>query len=296
MSNMPHHTAACEQKHPAIGWSWTTQLGCDMEPDGISAQCYSSLIGMDLDEADRHVPHSNRIDNRYLITSTQLTQLLKAVASDYAILQVNGVRQFAYATCYYPDTFGCTTQRSVNSSHTAVAAQDALALASGHYEIGIDRITGNCSAHPDQQDVLVTDAFDSAFMCMLKNIYRPDCSRTTPFSLHPSLIVGFTRSTLIHRNSGDRIIIDSKLCFDQPGIAGQPYPADRDLIVVETRSADGSGRVDSLLSRLGADKTSASPKYCIGINLNPNRSSCQTPQQAAFVNSKAIDTSHHQCA
>src|SRR5699024_11159671 len=83
--------------------------------------------------------------------------------------------------------------------------------------------------------------------------------------LQPALANAYTRATLVDPVDGERVTCDVDLRYsDAQGQAFGP-----DMVVVETKSADGRGISDRALASLGIRPVSMS-KYCLGVAcLNP---------------------------
>ena len=80
--------------------------------------------------------------------------------------------------------------------------------------------------------------------------------------MRPVLESGYERATFVNTVSGERVTCDVNLEYaNERGRVRAP-----DLIVVETKSADGRGASDRALAHLGIRPVSMS-KYCIGIAL-----------------------------
>lgn len=83
-------------------------------------------------------------------------------------------------------------------------------------------------------------------------------------ALVPSLVTDYRRATLLDAVAGSRLTIDVDLRFYAGH--GADTRVRSETVVIETKSAAGPGRVDTVLRRLGVRPVSVS-KYCVGIAL-----------------------------
>jgi hypothetical protein len=89
-------------------------------------------------------------------------------------------------------------------------------------------------------------------------------------ALAPVLNMSYRRITLVAREGGERMTIDTGIHFDgKPGEDGRPLQrrTDDEVFIVETKSANGHGIADSVLRRHHQHPTNACSKYCVGMSL-----------------------------
>ena len=89
--------------------------------------------------------------------------------------------------------------------------------------------------------------------------------------LEPVLQVSYRRTTLVARDGGKRMTIDSGIRF--LGDRGPSGPGDA-VFIVETKSAHGHGRADAILRRQHQHPTPGCSKYCLGTSVTGSVQRC----------------------
>ena len=74
----------------------------------------------------------------------------------------------------------------------------------------------------------------------------------------------YQRVTLVAREGGERMTIDTAIHFDA---AGKSLDTDSDVYVVETKSANGNGVADTVLRGHHQHPTNGCSKYCVGMSV-----------------------------
>jgi hypothetical protein len=72
----------------------------------------------------------------------------------------------------------------------------------------------------------------------------------------------YRRITLVAKEGGERMTIDTSLRFDANGVVRAVRP---DMFIIETKSARGNGIADKILRGLHLHPTKSCSKYCIGM-------------------------------
>jgi len=225
-----------------------------------------TLQPISLEALEERAELLRRVDTKYLVARAGLTALLRELAGDHDVLEIDGRRQFAYRSVYFdtPDLRAFHDHvRGVRPRfklRTRSYLDSGLCLFEIKLKTADDETDKRQTAHPaaapeeltEEARVLLRDTLAEAGVAV-------------PEELGPRLATEFDRFTLAAREGAARITVDSGLCLRRlPD--GEAREMDASLALVETKSEDGAGRADELLQRDGFAPVSLS-KYRTGIDL-----------------------------
>lgn len=220
-----------------------------------------------LDDTNRLAKMLNRVDNKYVVNYEQFGALLNEIRSDYAVLEIDGRNEFQYASCYYDDNFSCYFEHhQARRQRVKIRTREYVNSGLMFFEVKLKGLRGRTDKHRTGCESLVMPKIRGDHLTMLKQRYAKTYKKEMPFELRPSLLVDYSRSTLVSLKGGERVTIDFDLRFELPR-GSDAVQIGHDFIIVETKSADGRGMTDSALKQLGVRKASKCSKYCIGVNL-----------------------------
>jgi hypothetical protein len=221
-----------------------------------------------LDETNRLAKMLSRVENKYVVNYKQFSALLVAIREDYAVLDIEGRNEFQYASCYYDDNFGCYNEHHQSRRQRfKVRTREYVNSGLMFFEIKLKGLRGRTDKHRTGCDTFVMPRIQGEHLRMVNELYSKNYRKEMRFDLTPSLIVDYSRCTLVALKGGERVTIDFDLGFKLPDGASDAVQIGHDFIVIETKSADGRGKADSALKKMGVRKASKCSKYCIGVNL-----------------------------
>ena len=248
--------------------SSTTQLGVKQNRSPDISTLLTGFAAISLEATNRCAKLLTRIDNKYAITFDQFRSLLTCINDDYSILEIDGLRQFSYSSCYYDDDFGCYFEHHQGRrQRMKVRTREYVDSGLKFFEIKLKGLRGKTNKYRTDCDFLVTPRIQNQFSELLNSVYQEQYKKAMPFKLSPSLMINYQRCTLVARQGGERVTIDFSLCFDQPEGISAPVHISNEFIIVETKSGDGKGITDRAMKKLNIRKASKCSKYCIGVNL-----------------------------
>jgi hypothetical protein len=216
-----------------------------------------------LEELNAKAEMLERLDNKYIIGLDKLDAALQAVADDFDILDIGGQRAFTYRTCYYDDA----EQRAYYDHHQRRRKRCKV------------RVRTYVDAGLHYLEVKVIEPRATTSKSRLRLAARPialdqtclnfvdECHRNaygTPFSkvVNPVLIVQYKRITLVAKEGGERLTIDTHVRFTG---AGRNRAVDDTVCIIETKSARGNGVADKIFRSFHAQPTGRVSKFCIGM-------------------------------
>lgn len=228
--------------------------------DGI-ADIVQGMKPITLDEM-KSVQLMNRIDTKYVVTDTQLREILSRVCDSYYAQEVENNRFSPYRTLYY-DTPELAMYIAHHNRHLArekVRVRTYIDTDLTFCEVKHKNNKGRTSKERikmERVDNIVENPNTAAFL-----------AERQPYevrSLKPQLETAFNRVTLVNYEKTERLTIDCDLTFNDKmsGKVAKMAP----LVVMELKQ---DGRAHSLLKDVLFDmriKPFKISKYCIGICL-----------------------------
>lgn len=228
--------------------------------DGI-ADIVQGMKPITLDEM-KSVQLMNRIDTKYVVTDTQLREILSRVCDSYYAQEVENNRFSPYRTLYY-DTPELAMYIAHHNRHLArekVRVRTYVDTDLTFCEVKHKNNKGRTSKERikmERVDNIVENPTTAAFLAE-RQPYEVE-------SLRPQLETAFNRVTLVNFEKTERLTIDCDLTFNDKmsGKMAKMAP----LVVMELKQ---DGRAHSLLKDVLFDlriKPFKISKYCIGICL-----------------------------
>ncbi len=207
-----------------------------------------------------------RLDNKYVVRGAVLHEAVAELALRFDVLQIDGRREFLYRTCYFDDA----ERRSFYDHHQG--RRQRMKVRVRHYVDGAlcfvevklkDKrgitVKKRMPCAPSQYGRLDAQALAHVEKCHAALYGRPFGR-----PLARVLDMRYRRMTLVARDGGERMTIDTGIRFDAHGTE---RGTDDDVFVVEAKSANGNGVADSILRRLHQHPTNGCSKYCVGMSV-----------------------------
>ncbi len=208
-----------------------------------------------------------RVDVKYLIPARRLADLAEHLSETHRVLEIDGRRAFGYRSTYF-DTAGLAAYRDhVQRRRRRFKCRSREYVDSGlcTFEVKLKGRRGRTVKH--------RMAYDPAGRAMLSAAAREfvgDCverayGRRPDGDLRPTLVVSYTRVTLVSPERGERLTCDFDLAFAAPdGASGRLA---EEIVIVESKSERGGALADRVLRMLGARPEPVCSKYCLGVGL-----------------------------
>lgn len=217
-----------------------------------------------LDQLNARAAMLERLDNKYIVSRAILDQAAPVFAAAFEVLEIDGLRAFTYDTCYFDDA----AQRSYFDHHQGRRRRCKV-------RVRKYRDAGLCFVEvklKDKRGVTVKrrlpydgDMFrvlDSDALAHVNASYQALYGEAFPHDLGPTIEMHYQRVTLVARQGGERMTIDSNVEF----VAGnRQRRISPDLFVVETKSARGNGLADKVLRTCHLHPVPGCSKYCVGM-------------------------------
>lgn len=229
------------------------------------ASLYGGFRSISLEGLNAKAAMLERLDNKYVIQGAVLRRLLPPLAQAFDVLEIDGRRSFTYETCYFDDP----ERRSYHDHHQG-RRQRMKVRVRRYVDAGLcfvevklkDRrgitVKKRLACSPERIDRL-----DEAALAHVRHCHQALYGRPFDRLLEPVLQMRYQRATLVAREGGERMTIDTGIQFFGHG---EPRATGSDIFIVETKSAHGHGLADAILRAHHQHPTNGCSKYCVGMS------------------------------
>ena len=205
-----------------------------------------------------------RIDNKYVVNKDVLRRAVPDLAKHFDILEIDGRRNFTYDTCYFDNA----ESRCYFDHHQARKKRVKVRMRK-YLEAGLCFVEVKLK---DRRGVTVKKrlrcpidnlgTLDEAALGFVNDVYQSLYKRAFPHEITRNLDMRFQRLTLVAKDGGERMTLDSRVRFL---MNGEARDVDERLFIIEAKSAKGNGKADRILRRLNQHPTKHVSKYCTGL-------------------------------
>jgi hypothetical protein len=220
-----------------------------------------------LDALNAKAAMLERLDNKYAVRTAVLQQALPELAAHFDVLEIDGRRSFTYETCYFDDP----ERRSYHDHHQG-RRQRIKVRVRRYVEAGIAfvevKLKDRRGTTVKKRQPCDPARFDQLGPEALQHVERSHMALYgRPFGrpLEPVLRMSYRRITLVAREGGERMTIDTDIRFFAGHAALHERRTGDDVFIVETKSANGRGLADRVLRALHQHPTNGCSKYCVGM-------------------------------
>ncbi len=227
------------------------------------AQSLSSFGTISLEGLNSKAAMLERLDNKYIVPADRLLPAFQRFGGLFDVLEIDGKRAFTYATEYFDDE----EAQAYHDHHQGRRKRCKV------------RIRNYVDAGFSYLEVKLKDIRDATVKKRLK-LAQPSlglCDESLAFidachaemygvplgrRLKPVIGMQYERITLVAREGGERMTIDTRMAFRAADAARDAAP---DMFILETKSARGNGIADKILRAEHLHPTKSCSKYCIGM-------------------------------
>ena len=202
-----------------------------------------------------------RVDHKYLLTPEQFTALTQRLGAEFAVMQIDGLRTFRYRSTYFdtPEFEQYVAHRQGRRRRYKIRSRTYVDTGLSMFEVKTKGRRGITVKHRREQPLENAAVLSQANLEFATEVLAEEYDQQLP-SLQPVMRNAYRRATLVNPIDGERVTCDVELHFtnEKDRVHGP------DMVVVETKSADGRGASDRALAELGIRPVSMS-KYCLGV-------------------------------
>ncbi len=227
------------------------------------AQSLSRFDTISLEDLNAKAAMLERLDNKYIVPADRLLPAFERFGDLFDVLEIGGKRAFTYATDY----FDGPAAQAYHDHHQGRRKRCKV------------RIRNYVDAGFSYLEVKLKDIRDATVKKRLKlqNPTRSLCDESLAFidachiemygrplgrQLMPVIGMEYERITLVAREGGERMTIDTRLAFRAANADREAAP---DMFILETKSARGNGIADKILRAEHLHPTKNCSKYCVGM-------------------------------
>jgi hypothetical protein len=222
------------------------------------------FTGCSLAELNQRAEMLTRIDNKYILRTTELEELKSILTLNFDLLTIGENRTFCYSTRYYD-----TDERSAYYEHHQGKRKGFKVRVRRYLESGLCYVELKMKQKRGTTVKLRRDynfdnygSLDQAALQFVKNEYQNHYNKPFEYNVEPVMDVAYQRLTLVSKDGQARMTIDTDLTFNNGKL--QKY-APTGFFIVETKSNNGRGLADMCLRMFNHRPIKRCSKYCIGM-------------------------------
>jgi VTC domain len=205
----------------------------------------------------------DRLDRKYVVPRHRMIMLLEGLLEQFDVLEIDGQREFSYVTTYFDDQ-----HRSSYYNHHQGRRQRWKVRVRHYVDAGFRylevktkerrsmTVKRRLKLQPCQQDL------DASCMEFISSCHRQSYDTALQVELVPVLTMAYRRITLVAKDGGERLTIDTDIQFTGNETVTGPNV---EKYIIETKSARGNGLADRVLRSLHVQPTKHVSKYCVGM-------------------------------
>lgn len=224
---------------------------------------------IDLATLNQKASMLERLDNKYVVQADVLAQAADELATHFDVLEIDGRRSFTYDTCYFDDP----ERRSFHDHHQG--RRQRVKVRVRHYvdaglcfvEVKLKDKRGSTVKKRLPCEPALLQRLDERALQHVEQAHQALYGRPFGRTLEPVLSMRYQRMTLVAREGGERMTIDSGIHFHGAHAALGERRTGEAVFIVETKSAHGNGLADAVLRRLHQHPTNGCSKYCVGMSI-----------------------------
>jgi VTC domain len=231
--------------------------------DPAIARCLEQYSPIGLEALNGKAAMLERIDNKYIMPAHALKPALEAMSGRFDVLDIDGRRAFAYATGYFDDAErrGYYDHHQRRRKRCKARVRHYLDAGFSYFEVKLNEQRSTTAKHRMKVRTPFS-GLDEGCMDFVRSCYRDSYGDEFDKLLVPVIRIEYERITLVAREGGERLTIDTAIQFHAAHCSQAAAP---DMFIVETKSARGNGIADKIFRALHLQPTRRVSKYCIGM-------------------------------
>ena len=231
--------------------------------DPTIARSLAAYSPISLDALNAKAAMLERIDNKYIMPAERLRPALEAMTDIFDVLEIEGQRAFSYATRYFDDAErrGYYDHHQRRRKRCKARVRHYVDAEFSFLEVKLNEQRAMTAKRRMKIDAPL-DQLDGSCMDFVRACYRDSYGDEFHKTLEPVILIEYQRITLVAREGGERLTIDSGMKFQSDQCCQLARP---DMFIIETKSARGNGIADKIFRALHAQPTKRVSKFCIGM-------------------------------
>ena len=231
--------------------------------DHSVANCLEQFQPISLDALNGKAEMLERIDNKYIMPAEQLLPALEALKDIFDVLDIEGQRVFSYATRYFDDAElrGYYDHHQRRRKRVKARVRQYVDAGFSYLEVKVNELR-SMTAKRRMKVGAPLRSLDDPCMDFVRTCYRDCYGDEFQKELQPVILIEYQRITLVAKEGGERLTIDTGMRFNGPQ---RSCAADPSIFIIETKSARGNGIADKIFRAQHATVTKRVSKFCIGM-------------------------------
>ena len=204
-----------------------------------------------------------RLDNKYILPAARMQSAFAAFSDQFDVLEIDGKRAFTYATRYFDDA----ERRAYYDHHQGrrkrckIRVRNYVDAGFSYLEVKLKDKRGATIKKRLRVDPAMTE-LDLRSRKFIDDSHRDLYGVPFDTPLQPVIGMQYQRITLVAKEGGERMTIDTRMSFHTDDDARDVAS---DMFIIESKSARGNGIADKILRGLHLHPTERCSKYCVGM-------------------------------
>lgn len=231
--------------------------------DHAVAICLETFSPISLETLNGKAEMLERIDNKYIMPAAQLLPALDALKEMFDVLDIEGQRVFSYATRYFddPELRGYYDHHQRRRKRVKARVRQYVDAGFSYLEVKVNELR-SMTAKRRMKVGAPLRSLDDQCMDFVRKCYRDCYGDEFCKVLQPVILIEYQRITLVAKEGGERLTIDTGMKFSGSKAS---RAADPSIFIIETKSARGNGIADKVFRAQHATVTKRVSKFCIGM-------------------------------
>jgi VTC domain len=227
------------------------------------AESLSRFDTISLDGLNSKAAMLERLDQKYIIPAARLRPAFDSFCDLFEVLEIDGKRAFTYATRYFddPEQRGYYDHHQGRRKRCKVRVRNYVDAGFSYLEVKLKDKRG-ITVKKRLKVAGPMDVLDRSCVDFIDHWHAELYGVPLGRALHPVIGMQYQRITLVAKEGGERMTVDTRLDFFSGDRARE---VSSEMFIVETKSATGNGIADAILRRQHLHPTQRCSKYCIGM-------------------------------
>lgn len=224
----------------------------------------NSFDPLSLDDLNAKAEMMARIDNKYVVPRAALAPVIPALARYFDILDIDGRRAFTYDTRYFDDAHHSAYYEHHQGRRKGFKVRTRSYADAGlcYLEVKVKGTRGMTLKNRIPHDPAASNRLTDAARAYVHEVYNTHYGLPFRYDLRWTLDIRYRRITLVAKDGGERMTIDTDLAFTS---ANSTRRCGSEVFIIETKSALGRGFADLCLRRVHERPMTKCSKYCVGM-------------------------------
>ena len=240
---------------------------CAADPSAVEASIslvVKAFPAIGLPQLDEKAAMLERLDRKYVVQETELRNALAQLVTSFDVLEIDGRRDFTYETCYFDDKH-CSSYFAHHQGRRQrfkVRVRKYTDAQLCFVEIKLKGKRGVTVKKRLEYSMDKYGTLDDRARAHLHSAYKALYHSDFNYAIKPVLEMSYQRITLVAKDGLERMTIDGNLAFST---TARSCRIDKNIFIVETKSANGNGIADKVLRSLHQHPTRPCSKYCVAM-------------------------------